>query len=41
MKSVCIAYTQHSWPLGSEGALACHTYCDTGHPFIMVIYEDP
>ena len=20
---------------------ACHTYCDTGHPFIMVISEDP
>ena len=24
-----------------EGSLACHTYCDTGHPFIMVIDEDP
>ena len=23
------------------GSLACHTYCDTGHPFIMVISEDP
>ena len=21
--------------------LACHTHCDTGHPFIMVISEDP
>ena len=21
--------------------LACHTYCDTGHSFIMVISEDP
>ena len=21
--------------------LACHTYCDMGHPFIMVIFEDP
>ena len=31
----------HSWPLSSEGSLACHTYCDTGHPFIMVISEDP
>ena len=30
-----------SWPLTSEGSLACHTYCDTGHPFIMVITEDP
>ena len=28
------------WPLSSEGSLtslACHNYCDTGHPFIMVI----
>ena len=23
------------------GFLACHTYCDTGHSFIMVISEDP
>ena len=33
-----------AWYLGlfsSEGALACHTYCDTGYPFIMVISEDP
>ena len=30
------------WPLSSEGSLACHTYryCDTLHPFIMVISED-
>ena len=21
----------------SEGFLACNTYCDTGHPFLMVI----
>ena len=33
-------YARHSWPLSSEGSLACHTYCDTGHPFIMVIFED-
>ena len=26
--------TRRSWPLSSEGSLACHTYCDTGHPFI-------
>ena len=32
---------RHSWQLSSEGSLACHTYCDTGHPFIMVISEDP
>ena len=23
--------------LSCEGSLACFTYCDTGHPFIMVI----
>ena len=34
-------YARHSWPLSSEGSLACHTYCDTVHPFIMVIFEDP
>ena len=25
----------------SEGSLACHTYCDMGHPFTMVISKDP
>ena len=35
-----LTYARHSWPLSSESSLACHTYCDTGHPFIMVIYED-
>ena len=35
------SYARHSWPLSSEGSLACHIYCDTGHPFIMVISEDP
>ena len=24
------------WSFSSEGSLACHTYCDTGHPFIMI-----
>ena len=33
-----LTYARHSWPLSSEGSLACHTYCDTGHPFIMVNY---
>ena len=33
-------YTRHSWTLSSEGTLACHTYFNTGHPFIMVISED-
>ena len=36
-----LTYARHSWPLSSEGSLACHTYCDTGHSFIMVIPEDP
>ena len=36
-----LTYARHSWPLSSEGSLACHTYCDTGHPFIMVICQDP
>ena len=36
-----LTYARHSWPLSSEGSSACHTYCDTGHPFIMVISEDP
>ena len=35
-----LKYTRHSWPLSSEDSLACHTYCDTGHPFIMIISED-
>ena len=34
-------YARHSWPLSSEVSLACHTYCDTVHSFIMVISEDP
>ena len=36
-----LAYARHSCPLSNEGSLACHTYCDTGHKFIMVIPEDP
>ena len=36
-----LIYARHSWSLSSEGSLACHTYCDTGHSFIMVISEDP
>ena len=24
-------YARHFRPLSSEGSLACHTYCDTGH----------
>ena len=36
-----ITYARSTWPLSSEVSLACNTYCDTGHPFIMVISEDP
>ena len=35
-----LTYARHLWPLGIEGFLAYHTYCDTGHPFIVVISED-
>ena len=35
-----LTYPRHSWPLSSEGSLACHTYCDMGHPFIIVISEN-
>ena len=27
-----LTYARHLWPLSSEASLACHTYCDTGHP---------
>ena len=30
-----------SWPLSREGSLACHTYFDTGHPFIMFSPRTP
>ena len=36
-----LTYTRHLWALSIEDSLACHTYCDTGHLFIMVISEDP
>ena len=30
-----LTYARHLWPLSSEVFfLACHTYCDTWHPFI-------
>ena len=35
-----LTFARHVWPLSSEGSLACPIYCDTGHPFIMVISED-
>ena len=36
-----LIHTRHSWPLSSEVSLACRDYCDTGHPFIMVISDNP
>ena len=35
-----LTYTRNLLPSSSGGSLACHTYSDTGHPFIMVISED-
>ena len=29
-----MTYTQHSWPLSSEGSLVCHRYSEKGQPFI-------
>ena len=34
-----LTYTWHSWPLSREGSLACHTYCVTDQPFIIVLSE--
>ena len=31
---------RHLWSLSSDCSLACHTYFDTGHPFIMFISKD-
>ena len=28
-----LTYARHSLPLSFEGSLACHTYCNMGHPF--------
>ena len=36
-----LTYARHLRPLSSEGTLACHTYCNMGQPFKMVISEDP
>ena len=27
------------WSLSSDGSFACHIFCGSGHPLIMVIYE--
>ena len=35
-------YTRHLWPLSSGGSFACHTYCDTRHPYILLLgFEHP
>ena len=39
-RAAYLTNTWHSWPLNSEGSLACHTLCDMRDPFIMVISED-
>ena len=36
-----MTYAWYSWPLSNESSLACHTYCNTGYPFLMVISENP
>ena len=36
-----LTYVRHSCPLSSGFFLASHIYCDTGHPFKMVISENP
>ena len=36
-----LTYALHLWSLSSDASLACHTYYDTGHPFIMVSTKDP
>ena len=36
-----VTIARHSWSLSSEGSLTCHTHCDTGLPFILVISKDP
>ena len=39
---VCkLTNARHTRPLSSEVSLLCHTYWHTGHPFIMVFFEDP
>ena len=35
-----LTYARHSWPSNSWG-IAYHANCDTVHPFIMTISEDP
>ena len=36
-----LTFTRHLWRLSSEDSVAYHIYLDKGHPFIVVIPEDP
>ena len=36
-----LTYARNLWPLSSKDYLTRHTYCDTGLPFTMYIFEDP
>ena len=36
-----LIYARQLWPLSSENSLAFHTYCDTGHPSIVIVLKDP
>ena len=46
-KSLLLVKGCYVWPmfgtcrLSSDGSLTCHNYADTGHPFILVISDDP
>ena len=31
-----LTYARHLWPLSSEGSLACHTYCDSCYPYLLL-----
>ena len=32
-----LTFARISWPLSSEGYLTCHTYCNIGSPFVIII----
>ena len=37
IRAVSLTCARHSWPLSNEEYLTCHTYSDSGQPFIMII----
>ena len=37
---LAFTYTRYAWPFNTRSSLVCNTYCDTEHPFLMVIIED-